>query len=183
MMMRPVRAALVAVVLIAPALAAAGPSYDYLEAGYTYLDPDDFSSVDGFGIGGSMALTPNAHVVADYDRVTGSGAKAHLSRVAIGLNSYIDHRSDFIVRIGYAQAKAGSREHGFLAEVGGRIILGGLLELNSFVTYYDDTLFGGDDISLSVGAVYSFSDRFGLSARVDASTERRVAQARLRYSF
>lgn len=175
-------AALAAAALFAPAFAAGGPSYDYLEAGYTYLAPDDFSSVEGVGIGGSMALTPNAHVVADYDRLTGGGATAHLSRVAIGLNSYIDHRSDFIVRVGYAHAKAGSREHGFMAEFGGRIIFGSVLELNSFVTYYDDTLFG-EDISLSVGAVYSFSERFGVSARVDASSERTVAQARLRYSF
>ncbi|MCC5887120.1 MAG: hypothetical protein JJT88_11875 [Gammaproteobacteria bacterium] len=168
--------------LAVPTFAAGGVSYDYLEAGYTYLDPDDFSSADGFGVGGSLALTSHAHVVADYDRVTGGGAKAHLTRVALGLNSYIDHRSDFIVRVGYAHAKAGSKEHGFLAEAGARIVFGGVLELNSFVTYYDDTLFG-DDISLSVGAVYSFSERFGLSARVDASTERTVAQARLRYSF
>ena len=174
--------ALLAVVLIAPALAAGGPSYDYLEAGYTYLDPDDFSSVDGVGAAGSLALTTHAHLLADYDRLTGSGTTAHLSRVAVGFNSYIDHRSDFIARVGYAHAKAGGREHGFLAEVGARVIFGGVLELNSFVTYYDDTLFG-EDISLSVGAVYSFSERLGLSARVDASSERRVAQARIRYSL
>jgi len=181
-MLRHVLPALLAVALITPALAAGGPSYDYLEAGYTYLDPDDFSSVDGIGVEGSMALTPNAHMVAGYDRLTSSGAKAHLSRVAIGLNSYIDHRSDFIVRVGYAHAKAGGKEDGFLAEVGGRIIFSGVLELNSFITYYDDTLFG-EDISLSVGAVYSLSERLGLSAEVDASTERTVAQARIRYSF
>lgn len=173
---------LLVAVLTSPAFAA-GVSYDYLEAGYTYLDPDDFGSVDGVGVGGSFALTSHAHVVAEYDRVTGAGAKAHLTRVAVGLNSYIDHRSDFIARVGYVHAKAGGTEHGFLAEIGGRVVFGGVLELNAFVTYYDDTLFGGDDISLSVGAVYSFSERFGLSARVDASTERTVAQARLRYSF
>ena len=174
--------ALLAVVLIAPAMAAGGPSYNYVEAGYTYLDPDDFSYVDGFGGGASVALNKHAHLVADYDRVTGNGAKANLMRAAFGLNSYIGPSSDFIFRVGYAQAEAGGREHGFLAEVGARVMFGGVLELNSFVTYYDDTLFG-DDISLSVGAVYSFSERFGLSARVDASKERTVAQARIRYSF
>lgn len=173
---------LLALVLMAPAMAAGGPSYDYLEAGYIYLDPDDFSSVDGVGVGGSVALSSHAHLVADYDRVTGNGAKAHLTRVAIGLNSYIDHRSDFIARVGYARVEAGGKEQGFLAELGARMIFGSVLELNTFLTYYDDTLFG-EDISLSLGAVYSFSERFGLSARVDASTERTVAQARIRYSF
>lgn len=173
---------LMALVLIAPVLAAEGPSYNYLEAGYSHFDPDDFKSLDGAGVGGSLALTDNAHVVAEYDRVTGGGTTAHLSRVALGLNSYITHRSDFVARVGYAHADVGDTEHGFLVEVGARVILGGVLELNSFVTYYDDTPFG-EDLSLSVGAVYRFTERLGLSGRVDASTERGAAQARLRYSF
>ncbi len=173
---------LASLMIAAPAFAASGPSYNYAEIGYTYLDPDDFPSEDGAGAGGSIALYPNVHVVADYDQIRGGGVKAHFTRVAIGFNSYIDHRSDFIVRAGYFRSEAGQTDDGFLAEVGARAIFFGRLELNTFVTYYDDSAFG-QDISFSVGGVFNFTEHFGLSLRADASTERTQAQARLRYSF
>ncbi|TVS16760.1 MAG: hypothetical protein EA417_08905 [Gammaproteobacteria bacterium] len=108
--------------------------------------------------------------------------KAHFTRVAIGFNSYIDHRSDFIVRAGYFRSEADQTDDDFLAEVGARAIFFGRLELSTFVTYYDNSVFG-QDISLSIGSVFNFTDHFGLSLRADASTERTQAQARLRYSF
>lgn len=174
--------ALLLVVAMAPAVAADGPSYDYLEAGYSHLDPDDASSVDGFGLGASRALFPHAHVVADYERLTGSGPNAHLLRVAVGMNSYIDHRSDFVARIGYARSRAGGTNQGFLAETGARVIFAGRLEVNGFVTYYDDSIFG-EELTFSLGGIYAVSDCLGLSARVEASTKRTQLQARLRYSL
>jgi len=47
------------------------------------------------------------------------------------------------------------------------------------VALNDDTLFG-EDSSFSVGAVYSFSENFGLCCRANASDERTAAQARIR---
>lgn len=170
------------VLVTVPAWAGSGPSYTYLEVGYTYLDPDDFASADGPGGGGSIALFPNVHLTADYDRVTGGGAKAHLTRVAVGFNSYIDHRSDFIARVGYFRSEAGTTNDGFLVEAGARAIFFSWLELNTFVTYIDDSAFG-DEISLAIGSVFQFTNRLGLSLRAEASTERYQAHARLRYSF
>lgn len=78
---------LLAVSMFAPAAVMAGPSYNYIEAGYQSVDLDDGPTLDGYGLGGSFAVADNFHVFGSI------GAVYHFTH-NFGLSGGVDASSD-----------------------------------------------------------------------------------------
>jgi hypothetical protein len=182
-----IRAAIAVIACSPMAALAAGPTYNYLDASYLSVDVDNGPTLDGFGVGGSFALTENFHVLAKYGEVSKSPWTLTSSGVAIGWNHSLNNITDFVARAGWEHGRVklsgfGSEsDNGWSVEAGVRSMLTPQFELNGFISHID--IFDGDDQALSVGGVYYFTPAVGLGAGVSFSDDATGWQVGVRFAF
>lgn len=158
-------------------LADNGPSYTYGELGYTRLDIEDFDADgDMLGIGGSMAVADQFHIFASYDDGEvdpdfGPEIDVTLLEVGGGINYAVSDTVDLVGRLSWVSAELdaggfGDVDDDGLGLFGGmRAMMNLQLELNGGIGYTD--IEDNDEASLDIGAVYSFTETFAVTA--DAS--------------
>lgn len=159
--------------LASPALAD-GPSYNYLEAGFSQIDlDDDIVDVDGdgFAIGGSFEVGDQLFVFVDYGS-SDLDFDIDLDELMIGLGFHtpMSDNVDFVAKIAYASIEASAfgfsvDDDGFGASVGLRGMVSERVELEGSIDYVDFGD-GGDDTSVSAAGWYEFTDSFALGLQV-----------------
>lgn len=168
-----------------------GPTYTYAELGYLNLDIDDGGSLDGFRLGGSFAVNPQFHILAEYLDLCESGLSIDTTVLAAGFNMPLAGATDLVARVGWVHAGAevdldpplgslSDSDNGWMAQAGLRSMLTPQLELNGFVTHTD---VAGSDTALSIGAVYRFSNAFGVFGNAEFADGSTLASAGVRFSF
>jgi Ax21 family sulfation-dependent quorum factor len=150
------------------ASAAEGVSYNYVEGGYmtTRTDPAD---ADGWGVKGSVAVSPNFHVFGDYARQDLNDFDADFDqwRLGVGYNHEISPKADLLTRVAYEKFDAGNGVDfdGYSVEAGVRGALTEKLEGYALAGYengdeYDSDFYG------RLGAQVKFNQNWGLGADV-----------------
>lgn len=180
---------LAAITSSAAAFAADGLSYNYVEGGYVATNLDngnDKIDADGWGIDGSVALSPNFHIFggvngqkSDAFDFLGSRVDTDVNqwRAGVGYNVAIAPNADLVARVAYEKFEVdditvgGQRfdinqgDDGYSAEVGVRGALASNFEGYATAGYED---FGGgaDDFYGRLGAQVKFNPTWGLSGDV-----------------
>jgi hypothetical protein len=165
---------LAALLLAGGAQAQDGPNYNYLQFGYLHVDFDD-TDVDGeaWSLGGSAAITDMFHVIGSYDDgdLDGDfGVDVDFSRLRLGagINYALTSTTDLVGDLYYLDVEVDpdgpgeADEDGFGLKAGVRSMLSDQLELNGGLRYED---LGGDlddETSIYAGAVYSFTEQWGV---------------------
>lgn len=166
---------LLAAALVLPIAApAADLSYNYVEAGIgrTELDVDagsvDEVDGDGFSIAGSLAVTDNVHLFADFNTVDFDfDVDTRTIRVGGGWNLGLNESTDFIARVAYLQTEVDfpggdADEDGFDIGVGLRSAIAPAFEIEGAIDYVD---LGGDDsgdTTFSGAARYFVTSQFAV---------------------
>jgi hypothetical protein len=176
-------------VLALPAIsqAATQPRYTYFEGGWVNVDFDDIDEDgDGFEVGGSVAIHPNFHIVADYADIDLSGnADATVYSIGIGGNLPLRQGLDGIGRVRWINEEIDVGpgeidEDGYGLEFGLRAMINPRLELNGGVKYVD---VDDDNTSLYVGGLYDVVNNFALGADFEFSDDVTTFFLKGRYYF
>jgi hypothetical protein len=182
-----IRAAVALIACSPMAAIAAGPTYNYLDARYLSVDVDNGPTLDGFGVGGSFALTESFHVVGEYSDVSDGPLTLERGRVAFGWNHSLNDITDFVARAGWEYGRVklsgfGSEsDNGWSVEAGVRSMLSSQFELNGFISHVD--LFDGDEQFLNVGGMYYVTPSIGLGAGVSLSDDSTGWDVGVRFAF
>jgi hypothetical protein len=190
--------ALSAAFILVGAAPAAAFDYTYLEGGIALANGSD-PDVDGDGpwVALSLEASPEAHIFAHFRSsdldVTRVGVTTKTDEeqwgVGLGSNQTVTPDLDVLLRASYERVQAdglgaggGTRtDNGFALEVGIRAMPVGRVEVNGGVAFrYLDSK---GDTRGRIGAVVPFTDRAGLSARVEVDKDRTDLLAGLRVSF
>ena len=155
-------------------LADEGPKYTYAEVGVAHVEFDDFNNADGdqYGIGGSLTLTDMLHIFGSYaegdvDSGGFSSIDTTTAQAGLGLNYPVSGTIDLVGRVAYVYAKAELNnfdvdDSGVGLSFGARAMDTPQIELDGGVSYVD---FGdSNDTALELGAVYSFTEMFAVTA-------------------
>jgi hypothetical protein len=174
-------ALLASALLVTSALAAEGPRYTYVEAGYVDLEVDNDSSFggdldgDGFAIGGSLAVTDMFHLFTDYSDIDldadNFAVSADYSQFAIGggINYAMSDTVDLVGRLAYLDAEVevdtfgSADESGYGLYAGVRDMVMPAWEVSGGIAY-SDLGDGIDGTSFSLGTLYSLTEVFAVGA-------------------
>lgn len=171
-----------ALAVAAPFTLAAEPSYNYLEGSYLNVDGD----LDGFGVAGSAAVSPNLHLYGEFDQAEDGPLETRTALVALGLNHGLSDTTDFVGRVGWAKGWVeldpilDADDDGIMAEVGVRSALSPSFEVNGFLRHVD---VADADPSLSIGGVFGMTPALGISGDVEFTEDDTMYRVGLRYSF
>lgn len=152
------------------AMADDGPKYTYLEGGYGWIDIDGLNEDgDGFNLGGSLGVTDMVFLFVDYaDSEFDNNVDFSLTEVGIGGNFELSPTTDLVGKVAWVSADLDTNGFGSLDEdgyglsLGVRAMMTPQFELNGGVSYID--IDDADDTALEIGAVYSFTDVFAVTA-------------------
>lgn len=167
--------------------AASEPRYTYGEIGYINADYDDYDQDgDGFGLGGSMAINRNVHLLVGYQDIDLDGNDSVSAfDFGGGLNYALRPGMDALVRLRYIIADrdgfpGDDDEHGFSIETGLRAMINPAFELNGAIRYTD--VFD-DNTSLVLGALYDVVPNFALGGDLEFSDDYTAVFLKARYYF
>lgn len=142
-------------------------NYTFLELGVFEGEVEDADG-EGFGFGGSMAVTEEFHAFAGYTNLEPDNANVDFSttNVGIGFNTSLSTTTDLVLQAAYVRAEAefgpfDSEVDGYSLGAGLRTWIGNGLELNGGLDYVD---YGGndDDVALNLGLLYSLNSSIAL---------------------
>ncbi len=164
--------------LVAATPAVADISYNYVDLGYQRIDIDSSPidvDGDGFAIGGAFEIAEDWFVQAAYGQADFDfGVDLDQTTLGFGYRLSMTETSDVFATVNYVRADISSTffgsadDDGFGISVGVRAMLTDTFELNGALGYVDldDS---GDNTTVSVGGLYSFTDTFalGLGAEFD----------------
>ena len=179
---------------------AEGPRYTYADLAYAHIKLDVAGrdrSGDGVLVGGSVAVSEMVHLFgsytyAEFDFNSGGFGDADIDyrnvTVGAGLNYGISSTVDFVGRLAYVTARAKRRsfkvdEDGYGLSAGVRAMVTEQVELNGFVNYVDLGSDIGDDTSVSIGALYNFTDLFAVGLGGEFGGDARAITAGVRFYF
>lgn len=169
--------AAIVIALFAPVQALAeSPNYSY--ANLTYVDDYFDSGLDGFSVNGSYAFNERFHFVGGYSRASGFGFSIDIIEAGAGYSYALTGMTDLVGRAGLVRASNGISDTSFFVEGGVRAMLTPEFELNGFVKQYVDDVI--DETTFTVGAVYSFTERFGITTSVNNDSDLTLG---VRFSF
>ena len=150
------------------ASAADGISYNYLQGGYV-ATTGGTADADGWGVGGSAALSPNFHLFGNFANqdIDGTNVDFDQWRVGVGYNHQISQRMDLVTRVAYEKFDAGSglKFDGYSVEAGVRGSMTPMLEGYALAGYEDGDSYDGDFYG-KLGAQLKFNQRWGMVADV-----------------
>ena len=157
--------------LVAATPAMADISYNYVDFSYQRINIDatvfDVDG-DGFGIGGSFEIAEDWFVQAGYDQADfDSGIDLDQTSIGIGYKWPTSNTRDVFATLNYIRAERSTSGFGAVDDdglglsVGIRAMPTDNVEVNAALGYVDlDD--AGDNITVSVGGLYSFNDAFAL---------------------
>jgi Outer membrane protein beta-barrel domain len=162
--------------LLASPLAASADSlgYNYWQAAYVVVSPDDFpDNLDGWAIGGSMEISDRFFVTASYADVSDTYEGVELSEedtsLAFGYAHPLTPNYDLVGRVGWVRARAeiqdfiNVRDDGYSLAAGVRGRPLDALEFEAAVQYVDLSDFG-DSTSVGLGVFWYFVPQVALAA-------------------
>ena len=157
---------------------ASGLKYTFVEVGYGQLSFDDPDvDGDGFGIGGSYALTDQFHLFANYRTASlDFDIDTTDMNVGFGFNSPISDTIDVVATLSYVyvefdQATFGSADdNGLGGGIGLRALMTPQIELFGGVEYVDLSD-SGSDTALGAGIRYNFNEKFAAGLAGDWSDD------------
>jgi Ax21 family sulfation-dependent quorum factor len=155
------------------ASAAEGVSYNYVQGGYVATNGDG-ADADGFGVDGSVAVSPNFHLFGGYanQKIDNTSIDFDQWRAGVGYNLALSPGADLLARVAYEKFDAGRnffgnriKADGYSVEVGMRGALTPSLEGYALAGYED---YGSDanDFYGRLGAQYKFNPSWGISGDV-----------------
>lgn len=164
--------------------------YNYVEGYYGTIDFDDLGvDGDGFGIGGSFAVSERFHVFGEYQKADlDFGVDVSQFDLGVGFNTPISDVVDVVARLAYVSAEVdvsglgSADEDGYGAGVGLRGMVTPQFELNGDITYVDLGS-GSGDTSFGAGFLYHFSDAFAAGLSGDWDDDASMYQLTGRMSF
>ena len=153
--------------LVLATSASAEFDYDFFEVTYAEVEFDDIDvDGDGLGIGGSYSLNEDVFVFGSYQGADlDFGIDASTFTVGVGYHTGVSEVVDLVANVSYQFVEidipgfGDEDDDGFGLGVGLRYAAARNLELSAGINYVDlgD---GGDDTTLSAGALYNFTDAF-----------------------
>jgi hypothetical protein len=166
--------------LAAHTLPAQEPSYDFIEFRYaeTEIEVDGFPDVDGDGyqLGGSFSLSPDAHVFVDYENLEfDENVEASGYEIGLGYQIPVGRSTDLIMSIAYVDAEvetpfADFNDDGYALGAGFRGFLSESIELRGGANYVDLDR-SGDDTSLELGADFYLNESFSVGPELIVTDE------------
>ena len=145
---------------------AEGFNYSFVGAGYSSAKVTGETG-DGFGIGGSAALSENWHLFAGYETL-GFDLDVDVSSLSIGVgfNTPISETIDVVAQVSYLSVEADTPlgtadESGYGIGVGLRAWVSDRVELNGSISYADlgD---GADDTAFGAGVQFYVTEQFSI---------------------
>ena len=170
---------------IASTASAAELSFNNLEVGYSQLEFSCSSDCDGFNLIGSVEINDMFSASVDYTGVSGNGADADLTYLALGIrNEFSDNAAVFgqagAARIGIDTPFGNESETKGFAGVGVRGMFNERFEGEALVR----KVFASDvDASLKLTGTYFFTDTVGASLNVETSNGDTGGGVGLRVNF
>lgn len=184
-------------------------SWTYAQVGYIKADGSDFDEIDGFGVGGSLALSKNWHVGASYiglseDSNSIFDVDSDSWGISGGYNAGLTKNSQAYVDLGFIDTDLdGIGLDGGEGDAQAITLSAGLrykpapkVELGASVNYTDGEIDGGsasdlsyNDTSFGISGQYFFTPMFslgaaaGFNAGVGSSSSTDVFTIFLRGSF
>lgn len=175
----------------APAPAPEAFSYNFVEAGWVHVFPDQLDDLDGYYAHLSYSPVNNVFLFAEWGQAFGSefGADFDVSSLELGAGVYVPVCStvDFVVTAAALRSEVdvdgfgSADEWGFDASAGFRIRLASKLELGLF---YGFTSLDDEEVSSgSAGLVYGLTDAVDLTVRGSFSEDDQQLGVGIRYNF
>ncbi len=150
---------------------AAELTFNNLEVGYTQLDFSCDKSCDGFNLIGSVEINEMFSASVDYTGISGNGADADLTYLALGIrNEFSENAAVFgqagVARLSFdSQFGSDSETKAFI----GAGIRGMLTESFEGEALVRKVFVSGSDPSLKLTGTYYFTDTLGASFNLEAS--------------
>ena len=145
-------------------------NYNFVQATYGQIDFDEFGlDGDGFGIGGSVALSDSFHLFGAYTTADMDlGIDLNQIELGLGYNAPISETVDVVASLAYvsSELEAGGfsvDDDGYGLGVGLRAMLTPSFEVDGGISYVDMGD-GGDDVGFGAGFLYHFTEQFSAGA-------------------
>lgn len=130
---------------------AADLSYNYVEGGYTQIDPEGSGpDADGFGLNGSFSLGEHLFLYGGWssNEFDGSSVDIDVQRIGLGWRNGISDRTDLVVNANHLRfdvnvGSFGLDTRGYEAEVGLRTAFSQRFEGQASLGYVDGGDFSG----------------------------------------
>ena len=178
---------------LAPLAAMAGDiSYSYLDANYVHVDPDGTNTnADGFGLRGSMSITDNVFMFADYSdvgfNIDWADVRQRDYSVGAGFAIPASQNTSFYGKLSYVRAEAALpgpnlSDNGYGLAAGIRTRATDRLELEGAVSYKDYDTFGSDT-SVNLAARYFIAPTFAVGVETSLSDNAKVYGVGFRWQW
>jgi hypothetical protein len=160
-------------------------SYNYVEAGYLQVDPDNSNNeLDGWALRGSLAITDMWHLIADFNTLDPDfGGSFDSYRVGAGLNYGINATVDLVGRASWVRLDgAGDADgYGLQALVRSQVAPG--FELEGGVDFVDFGGSNGDTTSFIAAGRYFFTPVFAAGLSLGINDDAKTYGAEFRFNF
>lgn len=145
-------------------------NYNFVQATYGQVDFDELDvDGNGFGIGGSMALSDSFHLFGAYTTADMDfGVDLNQLEAGLGYNAPISETVDLVASLAYVSAEVeaagfSADDNGYGLGVGLRAMLAPSFEVDGGISYVDMGD-GGDDVGFGAGFLYHFTEQFSAGA-------------------
>ena len=164
-----------------------GLRYTYIEGRYVDVEFDDLDADgDGFGIGGSVAVSDDFFLTAGYtDLDLDFGVDAQEFLLGVGYHYGLSEVLDLVGEVGYADVEIDTRfgdfdDNGLFLSGGLRWMVVDQLELNGKLRYVDldDS---GSDTSIVLGGLFHVTADLAIGAGAEISDDADVYSVGIRY--
>src|SRR5688572_33465998 len=176
---------LVAGALVLPVAGfAEGLSYNYVEAGYSQVDPDGpADNSDVYSLRGSLAIAPQWHLVADVNSFDVDGDNPEVYRVGVGYNHNLNTTVDLIGRAAWVHAEGGIDDDGYNLQALARGQVAPSFELEGGLDYVDFGGNDGDTTSLLLAGRYFVAPAFAIGLNTLLNDDAKTYGVDFRFNF
>ena len=161
----------IAILSLPLAAGAAELNYNFIEGGYSQLDPDGSGGeADGFGMNGSVSIGQGLFLYGGWssNEIDGASGDVDVQRIGLGWRNALSNQTDLVVNANYLKFDVdiagmgfGFDADGYEAEVGVRHAFGERFEGQASLGYVDGGDFSGD-VYGKLSGQFRFNQRWGL---------------------
>jgi Ax21 family sulfation-dependent quorum factor len=164
---------LLAIAILSSPLAggAAELNYNFVEGGYSRLDPDGSGAeADGFGLNGSVSIGQSLFLYGGWssNEIDAASGDVDVQRVGLGWRNALSDSTDLVINANYLKFDVdvgglglGFDAEGYEAEVGVRHAFGERLEGQAALGYVDGGDFNGS-VYGKLSGQFKFNQRWGV---------------------